>query len=165
MPASPEAPAPPPAAVIGEVAVYGNGNTHYHVHRGPPAQVAGADFRLENRGTAARPVTILRLELLHGHCSKKDSFSSEDLPISEVRIDDVVQTQRPARFQVPAGKTVRASLGFPARGLYNACERFAFRLRLRAGSAEGSVEVPLHIIREEPLRRPAEGLGADPQIR
>jgi hypothetical protein len=129
----------------------------WHLHGGPGANLRRAYVSWQVRDDKAHVVVAKRLELLHGGCNVKDWRSRKTLVVTNYAVfagnDVVAQSRSAATLPAKAGR-YQVLLAFADESVYNACDRFEFAMTLEVDGKRIDVELPLNVVRIEPLRRP-----------
>ncbi len=135
-------------------------NQETHVHGGDPALVAEAHLNFQNRDGKAHAVVAKQLELLHGYCNDKKKWATRTkLPVTGYRVNDWdhVATLSAAKDKatLPAKQDLfQVTMTFTGQEAYQACDHFGFAMSLVVDGKAAPIEIPLDVIREEPLREP-----------
>ena len=135
-------------------------NQEMHIHGGDPALVAKAHLNFNVRDGKAHVVVAKKLELLHGYCNDKQKWATRTaLPVTGYRVNDWDRVEPISstkdKATLPAKKDLfQVELAFKGQLAYQACDRFAFAMSLVVDGTAAAVELPLDVIREEPLREP-----------
>jgi len=152
--------APPPLAVLRQlpgIAIVESMNEARHEHGGKPASIGNVAVNFEVTDHRSHAVAAERVELLRAHCRETAWHDRTPLKIAEYQLydwtnPDPLATSK-SRIALPAAPgRYQVSSGFAAVAAYQACDRFGFALRLVVDGARMDLEVPLEVIRFEPLR-------------
>jgi hypothetical protein len=125
----------------GVLKIVGEEQTVYHTHGGPGAMVSSFTLRVTNGSRAAHTVAVGTLELLHGSPSEREWKSAQPLPVLEPS----------APVPIAPGADARLTLTFDAVEVYQAYDRFGFRVKLTVDGAPREIVTDLDVEREEPL--------------
>ena len=126
-----------------------------HTHGGPAARIGYVRFEIENRGTAARKLSVAGIEYLRGD---KDCENAPTKVVSRpksggIHLEDGVQRESRPQVAVKAGAKVGATVGFVAvEAYYVYCDRFSVRVRFNVDGTPLVVTDEVSVMREEPLR-------------
>lgn len=126
-----------------------------HTHGGAPARIGHVRFEIENRGTAARKLSVAGIEFLRGSksCEHAPSQIASRPKSGGILVEDGTQKESRAQVVVKAGAKVGATLGFVAVDAYYVyCDRFAVRVRFSVDGSPLVVTDEVVVMREEPLR-------------
>lgn len=140
------------------ISVVDSVNQGRHMHGGPAASIGQASIRIQVTDKRAHKVSVTRLEFLGGHCRETTWSSRKRLTIVGHTAHDWDDVD-----PIASGKTsvtlpavpdlYSVDVLFPPISAYQACNRFAFAVRLVVDGKRIDLEVPLEIKRYEPLRK------------
>ncbi|MEO8703769.1 MAG: hypothetical protein ABI867_27210 [Kofleriaceae bacterium] len=134
-------------------------NQASHVHGGSPVSITEASVNLVVKDGKAHTVVVSKLELLRGNCNET-TWSSRDVlkPLGyEIHDWDTVDpvAKGTTKITLPAKSDLYSmSVRFAPVSAYQACDRFAFSVRMLVDGKPVALEAPLQIKRYEPLRMP-----------
>ncbi len=134
-------------------------NQEMHIHGGTPATVAKARMNFQLRDGKTHVVIAKKLELLHGYCNDPKKWAERKLlAVSGYQVNDWDHADAVAsakdRANLPAKRDLfQVVVAFEGVSAYQACDRFGFALSLDVDGKTAEVELPLDVIREEPLRK------------
>jgi hypothetical protein len=152
--------APPPLAVLRQlpgIAIVESVNEARHEHGGKPATIGHVAINFEVADRRAHAVSAERVEMLRAHCRESAWHDRTPLHITEYQLfdwtnPDPLATSK-SRIALPtAPGRYQVAIGFASVTAYQACDRFGFALRLVVDGARVDLELPLDVIRFEPLR-------------
>jgi hypothetical protein len=129
-----------PAAPAGGLSITGEEQTVYHTHGGKGAMVSSVSLLVKNPGADAHTLRVTGVERLHGPCNADGWDDARALVVHEPA--DAVTIQ--------GGEETRVAVVFEPVECYNACDRFAFRVKLDVDGAAREVVSSLIVEREEP---------------
>lgn len=123
-----------------------------HTHGGSEASVGTANFTITC--TASTALTVEKIEFLTGaSCDAPPARVSAEPKLGGIFIDGMKESA--LEVQIPPGAPVSVGVGFtPVGAYYTWCDRFAFRVRFRAGGEVVTATSELNVTREEPYREP-----------
>jgi hypothetical protein len=130
-----------------------------HVHGGAAASIGAATIRVRVRDTRPHSIVVTRLALLRGHCrettwSDRRTLTPVGYEVHDWDHHDPLASEA-ARATVPGTPDLYAvTVRFAPVDAYQACDRFAFDVQLDIDGTPLELELPLHVMRFEPLRRP-----------
>lgn len=132
-------------------------NSARHEHGGPPARVYRASMNFDVRDTRAHRIEVRSIAVVFDHCGKKKvkgDLEPRKLAGYALYTWDSADpiAKGTAALVTPPGKPDRYSVGvtFDSLETYTAC---GFAIDLVVDRVRKQIELPLHIIRFEPLRR------------
>lgn len=129
-----------------------------HMHGGPAASIGEASIRFQVTDKRAHKVSVTRLEFLDGHCRETTWSSRKRLKIvGHAAHDwdnvDPIATGKTGVTLPAVPDLYSVEVSFPPISAYQACDRFAFAVRIVVDGKRLDLEVPLEIKRYEPLRK------------
>lgn len=143
-----------PSQQLGPLWVLPTHNEVWHIHGGDSAWVYRLSWALQSDVDRAVVVEVLSVELLIGHCVRPGWFSRTPMELKKIewaadRSAQAAKTQG-AKHSIAANQAVYGEISYKPVSVYNACERFAYGLKLLVDGAPQTLEVPLRVVREEP---------------
>lgn len=143
-----------PSQQLGPLWILPSFNEAWHIHGGDDARISSLTWALYNPTDAPIQLELRKVELLTGHCVQPGWLSAKPLKLGETRwflaLDDKAPQQLGARYTIPAKQEIHARSAYEMQRVYNACERFAYRLHVALKDKVHAVEIPLSVVREEP---------------
>ena len=171
MPGDPATPPPPPTArtrpnlaaiqALPGIDVVESANQASHVHGGDGASIDHASVNFLVKDGKTHTLEVGKLEMLRGHCRETTWTSRELLVVTGYAMydwdsaDPLAKLPPFAKVRLPAKPDLYSvSIGFDAFSVYQACDRFAFAIRMVVDGKPVELEVPLQVKRYEPIHRP-----------
>jgi hypothetical protein len=139
------------------VAIIQSENSVEHEHGGKPATLDHAWIKFDIEDRRPHAISAERVELLRAACRETDWHDRKPLRVTGYRLyrddADPIATGhvRIALPTVPNRYTI--AISFAPVTAYQACDRFAYAVQLIVDGARISLELPLDVMRIEPLRQ------------
>lgn len=121
----------------------------FHTHGGPPARLGEARFRVLWQGPDPGALTVNRVEYLTGHdCQAPPTEVRSEPTFGGLYVEGMKQSARD--LTVKGGTPLVVTVGFSeVDAYYTWCDRFAFRVTFRVGTATLSAIAETNVTREE----------------
>ena len=140
--------------VLEGVIVEGRGEYASHTHGGPPAQIGGASFVVENHRDRSIELKLTGTRWLTAHsCELPRAEQARPKPAGLALEDELIDGEM--TVMIPAATTRTVSIGHHVQAAYMAyCDRFATAALFELDDEKLEVIAEHSVIRREPLRRP-----------
>lgn len=149
-----EAVAQTPSERLGPLWVLPTHHEVWHTHGGDAAWIYSLSCALQNVTSKPVSVEVMSVELLIGHCVQPGWFSRTPLALQKMEwsSDPSQKTGKSqgAKHHIAPDQAAYAQLTYKPVSVYNACERFAYGVKLLVDGAPQTLELPLNVVREEP---------------
>jgi hypothetical protein len=136
-------------------------NQASHVHGGEAAAIDHAQINFQVKDTKPHALEVTKLEMLRGHCRETTWSSRDALVVTGYAVYDWENTDPLAKFAAFAKVRLpntpdlySVAVTFDSLSVYQACDRFAFAVKMVVDGKALEIEVPLQVKRYEPLHAP-----------
>lgn len=136
-------------------------NQASHVHGGDGASIDHTTVNFMVKDSKPHTLEVTKLEMLRGHCRETTWTSRDALAVTGYEVfdwdsaDPLAKYAAFAKVRFPAKPDLYSvSVKFEAMSVYQACDRFAFAVRMAVDGKVLDFEVPLDVKRYEPLHQP-----------